>query len=311
MHTTNPQREPTMHLTDDYLTEITQDEHKFSIGYARTTIDPGRPTFVFIHGWLGDRSHFAPSITEFESNYNILALDLRGHGVSDSPLDINWSFEAFADDIYALISSYDLDKVTIIGYSLGTAIALKFVNKYPELVERLILIAGANKFEPPYWFRAVAKLGIDALTKSITSLLDRLLPLLTDKREIDFVRDVIARFRSTDMSIHRKVLFDSILVDGLEEECRNISQPVLLIAGDEDLVVSFHSSLALHELLPNSSLVVFHGESHWLIHTQSKQINWLIKLFQETPNTILSNRFWTAKSSSESVSIINNVDFGR
>lgn len=96
---------------------------------------PGGKPILFIHGW--SQNHMCWS-RQYDSvladEFRLVALDLRGHGMSDAPHDAgqyrdgdNW-----ADDIAAVIESLGLDRVTLVGWSYGGFVISDYVRKYGQ-----------------------------------------------------------------------------------------------------------------------------------------------------------------------------------
>jgi len=74
----------------------------------------------------------------------MIAMDLRGRGLSDSPPS-GYSVEDHCGDILSLMDKRDLKRLVLIGHSLGAFISLIFAAQYPEKVDRLILVDGGGK----------------------------------------------------------------------------------------------------------------------------------------------------------------------
>jgi pimeloyl-ACP methyl ester carboxylesterase len=97
----------------------------------------GRPLIV-LHGGLGSTEMFMPDIPALAERYQVIAVDLQGHGRTadiDRPIDIR----LMADDIAALIDHLGLDKPHLVGYSLGGGVAMQTAVKYPTKVGRLVM----------------------------------------------------------------------------------------------------------------------------------------------------------------------------
>ncbi len=112
-------------------------------------IEKGRGTpLIFLHGGGGSLSAWSLIKPYFHTiRKTKIYIDLRGHGKSFRP--DNWqeySLEKHAEDILALISKLKLKKCIVIGHCLGSMVAATFAAKYPERVEKLILInPGVNR----------------------------------------------------------------------------------------------------------------------------------------------------------------------
>jgi 3-oxoadipate enol-lactonase len=104
----------------------------------------GAPPMVLLHG-LGDRAaKWRPVIPAFAEYFRVFALDMRGHGDSDRPG--TYSFQLMCDDVVTVLDELGLVKVTLMGHSMGGAVALLVAMQHPDRVERLIV----EDATPPY-----------------------------------------------------------------------------------------------------------------------------------------------------------------
>jgi len=123
-------------------------------------ISPERPerTFVFIHGFGGQAMQWKYQLHKFALKNRVIALDMRGHGLSDKPA-AGYDMPRIQLD---LETALDLLKVStpivLAGHSFGGAIATDFALNHPERVERLILIATAGEFKLNPLFKIGLKL---------------------------------------------------------------------------------------------------------------------------------------------------------
>jgi pimeloyl-ACP methyl ester carboxylesterase len=97
----------------------------------------GEPTLVFVHGWSCDRSYWRPQIEHFAGSHRVVALDLGGHGESGLERK-DWTMAAFAGDIRAVVEGLGLQKVVLVGHSMGGPIILEAARLMPERVVALI-----------------------------------------------------------------------------------------------------------------------------------------------------------------------------
>src|SRR2546429_4334707 len=99
----------------------------------------GRP-LILLHGGLMSNETFGPVLPQLSERHQVIAPDLQGHGRTadiDRPLDVR----LMADDIAALIDHLGLDKPDVVGYSLGGGVALHLAVRYPDKVERLVIVS--------------------------------------------------------------------------------------------------------------------------------------------------------------------------
>lgn len=102
----------------------------------------GTPALVMIHGGGCDHTAFAPQLAHFQAGHRVVAVDLRGHGRSDAPIQ-EYTIPGFAEDVISLCQQLDLDKPVLIGHSLGGRIALEVVAQHPDLPAAVVAVESA------------------------------------------------------------------------------------------------------------------------------------------------------------------------
>ena len=105
---------------------------------------------TFIHGAGGSSSIWFQQFRAFKNEFNILLIDLSGHGKSESRFDENskegYTFEMITGDIVEVLNSLRIKKSHFIGVSLGTIIVRDIADRYPNLVDSLVLAGAILKF---------------------------------------------------------------------------------------------------------------------------------------------------------------------
>ena len=98
---------------------------------------------TFVHGAGGSSSIWFKQIRDFKKQYNVLLLDLRGHGDSKSNLKTafkqKYTFSALANDILEVLNFLNIKKSHFVGISLGTILIRQLAEMYPERVQTMIL----------------------------------------------------------------------------------------------------------------------------------------------------------------------------
>jgi pimeloyl-ACP methyl ester carboxylesterase len=97
------------------------------LGYAST--GAGEPALLFLRGWCGDRSFFAPHFDYFSPWHRVVSLDLPGHGESAVP-EV-YAIEAFANDVADLATELQLGRSVVLGHSIGAMVALELSQSAP------------------------------------------------------------------------------------------------------------------------------------------------------------------------------------
>jgi pimeloyl-ACP methyl ester carboxylesterase len=99
----------------------------------------GEKTILFLHGTAGKCNYFAKQLTYFGLTHRAIAMDLRGHGLSDST-HCMYSIQSFSEDILSLLDHLQLNDVTLVGHSLGGLIAIDLASRVSNRIESAILL---------------------------------------------------------------------------------------------------------------------------------------------------------------------------
>ena len=122
-------------------------------------ISPDHPqrTFVFIHGFGGQAEQWHYQMQKFAVENRVIALDLRGHGLSDKPYT-GYDMPQIIEDLETALTLLKVKgKIVLVGHSFGGAIVTDYAFKHPDRVERLVLIATAGEFIlQPSWKLALS-----------------------------------------------------------------------------------------------------------------------------------------------------------
>src|SRR5690606_9415778 len=113
-------------------------------GHELSYLDSGSgPVVLFIHGILGSQRQWAHLVDEMDDDHRVLVPDLFGHGESAKPLG-DYSLSAHAAALRDLLDHLDIERVTLVGHSLGGGIAMQFFYLFPERVDRLVLVGSGG-----------------------------------------------------------------------------------------------------------------------------------------------------------------------
>lgn len=103
------------------------------------------PPLLLLHGWCFSSQVFSEALAAFSADYRVLAPDLPGHGASDPAAD--YGFVPLAADLRAWLAALSLDRIRLLGWSMGGQVALELAASLPrERVERLLLVAVTPRY---------------------------------------------------------------------------------------------------------------------------------------------------------------------
>ena len=254
-------------------------------GYRRAfRIGGSGPALLLIHG-IGDNSSTWNTVqSKLAQRYTVIAPDLLGHGKSDKPR-ADYSVAAYANGMRDLLAVLDIERVTVIGHSLGGGVAMQFCYQFPQLVDRLVLVAtgGVTKDVNLVLRCASLPLGSEALAllrvplaQAVVQLAGTVVGTALGKR--GFVRDLpdILRILSELPEPKASAAFSRTLravvdwrgqvITMLDRCYLTKSVPVQLIWGDEDAVIPVSHARMAHAAMPGSQLEIFRGSGHFPFH---------------------------------------------
>jgi pimeloyl-ACP methyl ester carboxylesterase len=124
-----------------------------------STIEAGAGAPVLaIHGLGATKGSFVPTVVGLADRFRVIAFDLPGFGDSDKPIGVRYDPGYFADTIIDLLDTLELERVHLIGNSLGGRIALEVALRAPHRVERVALLAPSLAWRRPRRWAPVLRL---------------------------------------------------------------------------------------------------------------------------------------------------------
>ena len=114
--------------------------HSHELSY----VDSGSgPVVLFLHGILGSQRQWARLVDKMDDDHRVVVPDLFGHGESAKPMG-DYSLSAHAATMRDLLDHLGIERVTLVGHSLGGGIAMQFFYLFPERVDRLVLVSSGG-----------------------------------------------------------------------------------------------------------------------------------------------------------------------
>lgn len=239
---------------------------------------------VLIHGIGDSSSTWAEIIPGLARRHRVIAPDLLGHGGSDKPRG-DYSPGAYANGLRDLLSALGIDRATLVGHSLGGAVAAQFAYQFPERTERLVLVGsgGIGRQVTPLLRAATLpgaglllaalqlptvrwQLGMTVrLVQSLSSTLGLDAPELL--RAVDALPDATSR-NAFVRTLRAVVDWRGQVGTLLDRSYLTQGMPTMLLWGGRDLVVpAVHAGLG-HVSMPGSRLEIFAEAGHFPFRTE-------------------------------------------
>jgi len=223
-------------------------------------ISKSKDTIVFLHG--SGLSHIVWSLTEqFFSNkqYNVLSLDLPGHGNSEGPcLD---SIEKIADWLEKVFIELKLDKVIIVGHSQGCLEAIEYSHKYKGRLKKIVFIGGSYRMP-------VNKDLIDLALNGDSDAV-KLMMKWSYKGSKKFIGgNPVERIIQSSKDISEILAVDLVACNNYSngaEAVKTIDCPTMLIFGEFDKMVNLETGKKFANLIKNSATHVINGSGHMIM----------------------------------------------
>jgi len=254
-------------------------------GYRRAfRIAGSGPVLLLIHG-IGDNSTTWHTVhSKLAQRFTVIAPDLLGHGQSDKPR-ADYSVAAYANGMRDLLSVLDIEKVTVVGHSLGGGVAMQFAYQFPQLVDRLILVgAGGVTREVnvalrlaslPMGGEALALLRLPLVLSALRAT-GRVLGMFIGStgvgRDIPNMLRILADLPEPTASaaftrtLRSVVDWRGQVVTMLDRCYLTESTPVQLIWGEQDAVIPVGHAHMAHAAMPGSQLEIFRRSGHFPFH---------------------------------------------
>ncbi len=245
---------------------------------------PEIPKLVFLHGVMGYAANWRRISKAFESDYQILAYDQRGHGRSYHP-DNGYAPEDYAGDLEAILDELGWERVHLVGHSMGGRVALTFAANYPSRVAKLVIEDIGPEMQP-------------AASSLVIRMLDTVPVPFPSKREAkewfdtEFMRIFAAEPNRAALAAYlyanitenenkeavwrfsEKGVRESVILGRATDrwaEVQRLSMPTLLVRGElsKDLPRELFEKVV--ETNPHIEGVEIKGAGHW-VHSEQPEV---------------------------------------
>lgn len=227
----------------------------------------GTPLLI-IHGFLGMSDNWKTLGSQFaQQGFQVHLLDMRNHG--KSPHDEAFTYEVMVQDVYDYCATHQLDKIALLGHSMGGKIAMLFATAYPEKVEKLIVADIGPKYYPPHHQTILAGLNaIDFSAKPSRAAVEETLSgYIKDfgtrqflLKNLYWVEPGQLGFRFNLDVFNRKI---ETIGNALPFE-NHFDKPTLFLRGDKSDYILDSDFETVHHHFPNAEIKTVKNAGHWL-----------------------------------------------
>ena len=236
--------------------------------------DKKKSSILLMHG--SGLSHIVWSLHEqfyVSQGFNVLSVDIPGHGNSEGPS--LKSIEEISDWIRSLMRTLDILKITIIGHSQGSLVGIDFASRYPDLISKLVLVAGSYKMPVNQDLIDLAEAGDE---KAILLMMKwgyegskAFIGGNPVKKIIKSSRDII-EVLAVDLNACNKY-------KNGEQSLEKINCSTLCIFGDLDKMVPVKAGTKMSERIKNSETKIISNCGHMIIFEKAFEMRKIVKDF--------------------------------
>jgi pimeloyl-ACP methyl ester carboxylesterase/CRP-like cAMP-binding protein len=239
---------------------------------------PNRQVALLIHGWSSSCYAMSPLIGLLSQRFRAIAVDLPGYGASP-PLPKRVTIPAYADILANFVERVTDGPVVLVGHSMGGMISLTMAMRYPELVERMVLIGptisgrlslSINLFVSPITMMERSGVGsylISAFERTIVGLTDRIMRPVSFAERSGITREEHLRLqadaRRPGQGKVRAECFFAMRENDLRGKLSQVEPPGLVLWGAEDNTVPLRDAGVVADEWPTADLRIIPKAGHW------------------------------------------------
>jgi len=269
---------------DDTITTVSRAEYievEPNVRLHITDAGEGRP-IVLIHGWpLSDEMYEYQYHELIVKKFRVIGITLRGFGKSDKPYG-TYDYNVHAADIKKVLDTLKIDNAVLVGFSMGGAIAIRFVSNYDGAhVSRLALVAAAA----PIWTQRK-----DFPYNLPKSAVDELIELNYKDRP-KLLADFAKIFSATETSLNEGIggwlngiclsassyataqCLSALRDTDLRGDMVKIGIPTVIMHGKKDKICSFDLAEQMNAGIAHSHIIAFENSGHSLFLEETKKFN--------------------------------------
>lgn len=229
-----------------------------------------------LHGNRDSSIVYNGLVKKLKDNFTVICPDLRGHGKSFYNGDA-FTLDDMVKDLINLLDYLNIKKISVIGHSLGSTLAVLLAAQQPDRIEKLVLMSSAASFKPSFKRPLPGtKITADIIKKTNDVAANY---FFTEKHE-EIKKFILKGWRQIPPRMHELML--EIKHPDLNPLLKEINQPVLLICGQDDKVTPVEKSIAIKNKLVNSILITIPEAGHFVfLEEEERTLSAIIPFLNE------------------------------
>ncbi|WCP15971.1 2-hydroxy-6-oxo-2,4-heptadienoate hydrolase (plasmid) [Sphingobium sp. AntQ-1] len=256
-------------------------------GIATNYIEAGEgPPVVLIHGsgpGVTAYANWRLTLPGLSTHLRVLAPDMAGFGYTERKPGVRYDLDFWIGHLLGCLDAWGLERTHLVGNSFGGGLALAFAHRYPERVDKLVLMGSVGvSFELTY--------GLDAVWGYQPSMeeMRKLIGIFAHNKQLISDELVASRYKASVRPGYQES-FSSLFPEPRQAHIEALATPeqdiaalpheVLIVHGRDDQVIPVSNAIRLNGLLQRSDLHIFGQCGHWTQIERATQFNRLVKDF--------------------------------
>jgi 3-oxoadipate enol-lactonase len=236
---------------------------------------------VLLHGLGSTKKDWDFQVPVLSKNFRLIIPDFRGHGKSGINND-DFGVEFLTEDIYQLLQKIKIDKASLVGFSMGGAVAFQMAVSHPDLVDKLIIVNSGPDFDN------MGKIGTDLLesrtaflkTRGLQELAKEISKNMFPEPQQQKLKEKFEERCSKNIPDVYYKTFVTLMGWGLGDKLETIPHKTLVVGSDMDYMpVSYKENYASR--MQNASVAIVSNSRHGVVMDQYEAFNKVILNFLE------------------------------
>ena len=243
-------------------------------------------TVLFLHGWPSNHKMFEYQFTCLPNyGFRCIGMDIRGFGKSDTPWE-GYCYDQLADDVRSVIGALNLHDITLLGFSMGGAISVRYMKRHSGYgVSKLALVSAAA---PVFTKRRDYPFGLPI--QEVDNIIGQ---TYTDRPRM--ISDFGKKFFASKLSNEFNNWFNGLALEAsghatamtaislrnedLRKDAQRIFVPTCIFHAIHDQIVPFPSAKEMHHYIRGSTLIPFEYSGHGLFYDELDRFNYCLMKF--------------------------------
>jgi pimeloyl-ACP methyl ester carboxylesterase len=245
-------------------------EQGISYWAARRDLTEEREAVLFIHGAGGGQLSWTFQKGFFEKEFNPIILELPGHGESGG--EGEETIERYAEHVHGFLNALNLQKVFLVGHSMGGAIVQSLALTHPEIIRGIVLVGTGARLK-------VLPAVLDGIKTNFEETVGQIVRFAFSRKAPP---ELIEGGMEYLMKCRARVLYGDFLACDrfdLMKEVEKIDLPALIVCGEEDQLTPVMFSEFLHHRIRSSRLEILPDAGHMVMMESPDAFNEKVRSF--------------------------------